>query len=99
MLLATILQFDTVINPARLWDMFRKHLCDDLKRRSQREGILEHPTQDDVYDFGLYLLGNVLKDNDSQDYPNTPVTEMPRRHRDWDCLLQHPILQARRREL
>ena len=72
MLLATILQFDTVINPARLWDMFREHLCDELKRRLQREGILEHPTQDDIYDYGLYLLGNVLKDNDSQDYLNTP---------------------------
>ena len=43
-----ILQLDTVINPVRLWDMFREQLCNHLKRL-QQEGILEHPTQDNVY--------------------------------------------------
>jgi hypothetical protein len=32
----TILQFDTVTDPARLWTTFRDDLCDDLKRKLQQ---------------------------------------------------------------
>jgi hypothetical protein len=71
-----ILQLDTVINSARLWDMFFECLCNDLKRLLEREGILEHPTQDklgNVYYCGLY---NELKFKImipwGKDYRNTP---------------------------
>lgn len=71
--------------------MFCDHL---LKRRLQREGILEHPTQDDVYNYGLYLLDNILKDNDSLGKGLSKYPEMPRPRRNWDTLLQLPILQG-----
>ena len=93
-LFATILQFDTIINSARLWDMFREHLCDDLKRRLQQEGIMEHPTQDDIYDYGLYFLDNILKDNDSLGKGLSKYREMPRLRCDWGSLLQYRILQG-----
>ena len=76
--------------------MFREHLCDDLERRLQREGILEHPAQDDIYDYGLYLLDNILKDNDSLGNGLSKYPDMPRHRRDWDSLLQHPISKKTR---
>ena len=55
---------------------------------------MKHPTQDDVYDYGLYLFDNILKDNDSLEKGLSKYPEMPRWRRDWDSLLQHPILQG-----
>lgn len=54
----------------------------------------EYPTQYDVYNYGLYLLDNELKDNDSQGKGLSKYPEMPRSHRDWDSLLKSPVLQG-----
>jgi hypothetical protein len=61
-LFATILNFCSPTNPAMLWANFRQHICDDLRHRlmtftNQRDNI----TDDEVFDFGLYLLNGALE--------------------------------------
>ncbi|KAJ7164035.1 hypothetical protein C8R43DRAFT_846228, partial [Mycena crocata] len=51
-LFATLLLFCEPSRPARLWEEFRHHICDDLARRLRSMG--RDPTDDDVYDYGLY---------------------------------------------
>ena len=47
--------------PEKLWEIFRDHLCDDLRRRLIRRHWSNDPTIEDVYDYGLYLIDCMLK--------------------------------------
>ena len=58
-LFITILLFGNPSRPLVLWEEFREHICDDLAYRLRRMGINE-PHQDDIYDYGLYLLDQIL---------------------------------------
>jgi hypothetical protein len=41
--------------PDKLWDDFKEHITDDLKYALQRKGYL-NASDDQVYDYGLYLI-------------------------------------------
>ena len=58
-LFATILLFCEPSQPGLLWNRFRDNICDDLRHRLSSLGIV-NPTTDDTYDYGLYLLDNIL---------------------------------------
>lgn len=40
-LLVTALLIDAITDPMAIWIQFRQHLCDDLRRRINREGLTE----------------------------------------------------------
>jgi hypothetical protein len=65
--------------PATLWNDFRAHICDDLRHQLRVLGRQDNPTDDEVYDFGLYLLNKVLEKSGSSLH-NFP---MPLPQRDW----------------
>ncbi|KAF8263909.1 hypothetical protein EI94DRAFT_1472098, partial [Lactarius quietus] len=47
-------------NPSQLttsWQMFKKHLCDNLKKTLERHGI-SNVSEDMIEDYGLYLMEN-----------------------------------------
>ncbi|KAI0043940.1 hypothetical protein FA95DRAFT_1458786, partial [Auriscalpium vulgare] len=52
-LFATLLLFCQPTDPRSLWLQFRHRICDDLAFRLRSRGIA-HPTDDQVYDYGLH---------------------------------------------
>ena len=60
-LFASVLLFCTPSFPNKLWMRFRDFICDDLAHRIQTQYHIGHPSQDQVYDLGLYLLESILK--------------------------------------
>jgi PIF1-like helicase len=68
-LFAIILLHCQPTSPGELWTQFRVQICDDLRRRIQRENAappqvnVEDPSPEHVWDFGLYLLDVILNAN------------------------------------
>ncbi|KIJ05446.1 hypothetical protein PAXINDRAFT_30314, partial [Paxillus involutus ATCC 200175] len=53
-LFATILLHCNPVEPHHLWLETKENLCDDLRHYLiRRQGILE-PTEEQIYDYGLY---------------------------------------------
>ena len=73
-LFATILLFCSPSEPHLLWLQFRPWICDDLRRRLVAMGI-PRPSDDDVHDYGLYLLDRRLGDAGRSlcDWPSMPL--------------------------
>jgi hypothetical protein len=59
-LFITILIGGNPTKPEDLWDHFHVHTCDDLKYRLQHIGIPDS-SDEQVYDYGLYLMEKLLK--------------------------------------
>ena len=88
-LFTTILIFNNVTHPRALWDEFRLQLCDDLAATLTRPPFnIPNPTDDQVYDYGLLLIRNILlaagKDPNQYDLPE-PVNE-------WNAQNPNPFL-------
>ena len=45
--------------PAELWNEFRQHICDDLHAHLRSSGW-GNPQDDDIFDYGLWLLNRIL---------------------------------------
>ncbi|KAI0750344.1 PIF1-like helicase-domain-containing protein, partial [Irpex lacteus] len=45
--------------PLTLWTEFRQHICDDLRPRVIEFGLVS-PTEEDICDYGLFLLQGIL---------------------------------------
>lgn len=68
------------IRPESLWHEFRPQICDDLEHRLHHLGF-QHPTEDDIYDFGLFLLDQLLRENG---HSLTDFPTMPRHRGGWE---------------
>ncbi|THH29066.1 hypothetical protein EUX98_g5120 [Antrodiella citrinella] len=81
-LFATILIFCNPTSPDLLWAEFRHHICDDLSYRLQSLGRV-HPSEEEVFDYGLFLLDQSLQASGHllQNFPPMPVHTM-----DWATL-------------
>lgn len=78
-LFATLLLFCAPSEPHTLWTQFREHICDDLRPRITQ--LLQRtPTEDEIYDFGLYETEKILNESGRllSDWPS-----MPRPTNDW----------------
>ena len=72
-LFVTILKDCIPSEPMALWDQFKENICDDLAYILRNRG-LEHPTPDQVYDYGLYLIDKSLQEagKSLNDFPPMP---------------------------
>ncbi|KAJ7573013.1 hypothetical protein C8J56DRAFT_762993, partial [Mycena floridula] len=52
-LFTTILIFCQPSRPRALWEEFCHSICDDLRRKLQSLGVT-HPTDEEIYDYGLH---------------------------------------------
>jgi hypothetical protein len=88
-LFATILLFGEPAEPDALWNEFRIHICDNLQHCIRGLGI-QNPTEEQAYDYGLFLLDNILHEHGNMlaDWPS-----MPRPQGNW-CLLTTNLLIA-----
>ena len=64
-LFVTALFFGTVIDPPELWNQFKEHICDDLPRQIEREGLQQLADSlgnqmEPHHDFGLALMAQHL---------------------------------------
>ena len=70
------------MNPNRLWEQYRNHLCDDLQHYHQNPNTIPHipdPTQEQIFDYGLHLIADALQrcGKSIQDF------DMPRPQMNW----------------
>jgi hypothetical protein len=74
--------------PETLWEEFKHHLCDDICHHLRALNIL-HPSNADVYDYGLFLLNKHLCNLGSSlsDFVN-----MPHIHSNWDHIDENHFL-------
>jgi hypothetical protein len=88
-LFGVILIFRSPANPVALWNQFRSKICDDLSQVLQRKYHILHPSQEEVYDYGLYLLNKILARSGKslQDFTGMPIPQ-----RDWDATANNPLL-------
>ena len=73
-LFATLLLFCNPGQPHQLWLNFRHHICDNVQHRLHDLGrTIVSP--DDIYDFGLYLLDDILHESGHtlSDFPLMPI--------------------------
>jgi hypothetical protein len=76
-LFVTILRDCSPSNPLALWLEFRIHICDDLRHALHSKNIVQNPTEEQVFDYGLYLIDNILGGNNKslKDYPTMPLPQ------------------------
>ena len=72
-LFTTILLFCSPSQPDRLWERYRMHICDDLPFCLRMLGF-NNTTDDDIYDYGLYIINNLLQKSGHSlcDWPSMP---------------------------
>jgi hypothetical protein len=77
MLFVVILRDCNPSDPAILWQHFRDHICDDLKH-ALRCLNRPDPTQEEVHDYGLYLIDQLLDQSGRslRDFPPMPLPQM-----------------------
>jgi hypothetical protein len=87
-LFVTILLFCAPSEPQRLWDRFRRNICDDLHFRLQTLGIT-NASEDDIYDYGLYVIDNILHDSGHslRDWP-----AMPQLRHQWEGYSENEMI-------
>src|SRR5438105_12147139 len=59
-LFAVILLLCVPAQPGHLWNQFKVNICDDVKHQLQRQFQIAEPSEDQIYDYGLYLLEKIL---------------------------------------
>jgi len=65
-------------SPEQLWNDFRQHICDDLRAHLRSSGW-EIPRDDDIFDYGLWLLNSILLKHGK----DLQSVNMPLPDRDW----------------
>ena len=77
--------------PDKLWDNFKVHLCDDLRWRLRRRQV-NNPSEEDVYDYGLYLIDCMLKKLQAGTNGLAAYRSMPRPVQDWNQVLGNHLI-------
>ena len=80
---ATLLLFSDISQPELLWHDFSHHICDDLEPNLVVMGIT-NPPEDNMYDFGLFLLDKVFWES-GHTLDNWPSMLKPQN--DWNNLV------------
>lgn len=76
-LFATMLLFCHPSQPAQLWEQFREKICDDIRPKLIARGVVE-PSQEQIYDYGLWLLEKNLQASGKSlaHFPPMPMSNM-----------------------
>jgi len=88
-LFATLLLFCSPAKPELLWNEFREYICDDLRYRLRRSG-LQDPQNDEIFDYGLWLIERLLMKTQRKqlkDYPDMPIPE-----NDWGGVAENSLI-------
>jgi primosomal protein N' len=87
-LFVTILIGANPTKPKDLWDCFCIHICDDLHYKLLQKGIPD-PSQEQVYNYGLYLMQDLLGAQGSslENFPPMSLSQIAWTHLSKNCLI------------
>ena len=93
-LFVTILKDCAPANPTALWQSFALNICDDLKRHPIFLARDAEPPEEEILDYGLYLIDQLLR----QSGKTLADWDMPQVERDWGIILQNqnPLILEQR---
>ena len=88
-LFATILSDCFPTSPKQLWEDHKINLCDDLRHALQHRHIRQNPTDEDVWDYGLHLIDQLLSHSNKslKDWP-----DMPQVQQDWAAAVVNRLI-------
>src|SRR6266849_3565609 len=94
-LFATILKDCNPADPRALWDAFWQDICDDLKHHPVFRGWEAEPTDEQIQDYGLYLIDQLLAQSGKRLHD---WDSMPEVTGDWGTILQNqnPLIAEQR---
>src|SRR6266545_5854715 len=72
---------------------FQDKICDDLRHRLQTQNICQNPTPEDVYDFGLYLIEEILQ-RSNKSLCNWPMLPLPQQN--WEHAIGNRLISEQR---
>jgi hypothetical protein len=76
--------------PENLWNnTFKPFICDDLSFKLQTKYYIQNPTEDMVYDFGLYQIDNILHQS-GRSLSEFPT--MPQWSHHWEDTLDNRLI-------
>ena len=92
-LFVTILRDCSPSDPLALWLEFRVHICDDLRHALHSKNIIHDPTEEQVFDYGLYLIDNILRNGNKslRDWPTMPLPQ-----NDWAAVVGNRLIAEQR---
>jgi len=92
-LFVTILWDCSPSDPLALWLEFRVHICDDLQHALHSRNIVRDPTEDQVFDYGLYLIDCILGGSNKflRDYHTMPLPQ-----NDWAAAVGNRLIAEQR---
>jgi hypothetical protein len=94
-LFVTILRDCSPSDPAALWLHFRTQICDDLRWALQHKNIRQNPTEEDVFDYGLYLIDKLLRSSSgNKGLEHWPT--MPQPQQNWDLEVGNRLIREQR---
>ncbi|KAG0560756.1 hypothetical protein KC19_9G010700 [Ceratodon purpureus] len=64
-------------HPELLWQRFRPHLCDDLRHRLRQHYGLSEPSEEEVYDFDIFLIDEILREQSNKNLSLFPPMPIP----------------------
>ena len=88
-LFATLLCDCTPSDPLQLWMDFWDKICDDLQHRLQTQNICQNPTPEDIYDFGLFLIEEILQ-RSNKSLRNWPMLPLPQQN--WEHAIGNRLI-------
>jgi hypothetical protein len=88
-LFVTILIDCSPTYPRQLWDTHKHRLCDDLRRTLQRRHIREDPSDEDISDYGLFLIDRLLSqfNKSLKDWMDLPQVQQQ-----WAAAVLNPLI-------
>ena len=92
-LFVTILRDCSPSDPLALWLEFRVHICDDLRHALHSRNIVRDPTEEQVFDYGLYLIDEILHGSNKslRDWPTMPLPQ-----NDWAAAVGNRLIAEQR---
>jgi hypothetical protein len=95
-LFAVILLSCFPTSPEGLWDKYKDKICDDLRRRLERQPQFQnhHFEDEKIYDYGLHLLNKILMRSGKtlSDFPPMPLPQGPVGGQNWEDILDNFLL-------
>ena len=87
-LFVMILKECSPVEPLVLWDEYKLYICDDLHHRLIQLQF-EQPTEDLIYDYGLYLIEEALQESGKslKDYAPMPMSV-----NNWNAIVGNQLI-------
>ncbi|XP_026409736.1 uncharacterized protein LOC113304815 isoform X1 [Papaver somniferum] len=78
--------------PEVLWERYGKDICDDLPFRIKRQYVIKNPIEEQVLDYGLYLMEKIVQEEGKE----MKDLGMPQHTGEWSRIVGNRLLWEQR---